>query len=371
MKSILTSLVMIISFPLFLLCAGSCQAGEKPSVRLLWPVPPNEAQFEFAGVFSSKNDFPRTKWQKILEAIFGKTPAPKLHHPKSIAVLPDGRILIAEKKARDLRVVDFAKRKVHYLFKSSLPLFGEPTDIALGAQEELYVADRQKGTVLAFDRNLTPLFRLSDQVRFKRIEKIALNRAEGIIYVSDSALSKVFAFDTAGRFLFEFGGQGAQHGQLSAPHGVAVNAEGEVFVADTGNARIEVYEPSGTYLRTFKPGNGATPSPLEKPWDVAFDSRGRLYIIDQGKIAFITCAADGEILIATGASRRSTHLMGFFRPSDIFIDRQGRVLITDDLNERFTTWQILTADYLADHPIRKEDIDQLLAYMEKLKKEQE
>ena len=79
--------------------------------------------------------------------------------------------------------------------------------------------------------------------------------ANGDVFVSDSYVnSRAVQFTAAGRFVRIFAGRkGSRAGELSAPHGVAVDAGGRVFVADSGNKRIAVLGKNGTFVKHLAP----------------------------------------------------------------------------------------------------------------------
>src|SRR5271165_6293416 len=72
---------------------------------------------------------------------------------------------------------------------------------------------------------------------------IAASPATGNLYVSEVGNDRVQEFSSAGSFIAAFGSAGSGSGQLSDPRGVAVSSAGNVFVADTGNARAEEWLP--------------------------------------------------------------------------------------------------------------------------------
>ena len=69
------------------------------------------------------------------------------------------------------------------------------------------------------------------------------------------------------------------------------------------------------------------------------------------------------------AKEPTNHSMGLNRPTDIHIDSKDRIIITDDLNNRFSVWQVLTKTYLAENPITDDDLEALNSYIEKRKSE--
>ena len=121
--------------------------------------------------------------------------------------------------------------------------------------------------------------------------------SEGNVFVADSfnhRIRKIDASETittiAGTGTPGFSGDGGQGGnaQISTPTGVAVDADGHVFIADAFNRRVRMISPDG--IITTVAGNGgigsgdggpATEAGVE-PWDVAVDAEGNLYIADAG-----------------------------------------------------------------------------------------
>src|SRR6202521_3240089 len=77
--------------------------------------------------------------------------------------------------------------------------------------------------------------------------------AEGDAFISDGYInSRVGKVDKHGRWLKSFGEPGDGPGQLDTPHGIAADAQGNVYVANRGDSRIEVFDGEGKYLRQIK-----------------------------------------------------------------------------------------------------------------------
>ena len=74
---------------------------------------------------------------------------------------------------------------------------------------------------------------------------------DGNLYVTDTGNHRVQVFNADGIFLREFGGAGNQPGQLSEPVGIAINDIGEVFIADSWNRRVQVFSTEGLYRREW------------------------------------------------------------------------------------------------------------------------
>lgn len=79
---------------------------------------------------------------------------------------------------------------------------------------------------------------------------MAVNK-DGNLYVTDHGNHRVQAYDKFGAFITEFGSKGTKDGQFTGPTGIAVDQSGIVFVADWENHRIQVFSADGTFLAKF------------------------------------------------------------------------------------------------------------------------
>jgi ABC-type Fe3+ transport system permease subunit len=112
------------------------------------------------------------------------------------------------------------------------------------------------------------------------------NRAEGLgigpsdhVYVADSCNHRIQVFDREGRFLRMHGRAGSASGALSYPYDVRVEPDGTQFICEFGNSRISIVDARDQLVEIIG-GAGAEPGRFANPWAVAFDSRGNLYVAD-------------------------------------------------------------------------------------------
>jgi streptogramin lyase len=95
---------------------------------------------------------------------------------------------------------------------------------------------------------------------FRQVTDVAWDAA-GETFISDGYInSRVAKYDKNGRWMKSFGEPGSGPGQLNTPHSIATDAKGNVYVANRGNARIEVFDSDGNYLRQIK---------INEPFDYA------------------------------------------------------------------------------------------------------
>jgi sugar lactone lactonase YvrE len=104
----------------------------------------------------------------------------------------------------------------------------------------------------------------------------------GDIYVVDSGSSQVKKFDSNGKLLLSWGSIGSGNGQLLHPHGIFVGTK-YVFVADTGNARIDMFDKdNGSFIYSWG-GYGDSEGMFHTPVGLAADSQGNLLVADSGR----------------------------------------------------------------------------------------
>jgi hypothetical protein len=158
---------------------------------------------------------------------------------------------------------------------------------------------------------------------------VAIGR-DGQVYVVDSGNHQVAVFDASGQRTTSLGMMGSDEGQFLDPLGIDTGPGGDVYVADKGNKRIVVFDANGDYRRKL---TLSVDDEAVVPVDVAVDARGQtLFITDNAAHRVAVFDVRGKFLHAFGAEGDAD---GQFRfPATIDVDAAGNVYVVDVLNAR-------------------------------------
>jgi DNA-binding beta-propeller fold protein YncE/cytochrome c-type biogenesis protein CcmH/NrfG len=159
---------------------------------------------------------------------------------------------------------------------------------------------------------------------------IAIDK-EGNVYVADTFNHRIQVFTPEGDFLRQFGGEGAQAGSFRFPKAVAFDEAGFLFVADTGNHRVQKFTRQGEFLLEFG-GLGRAEGRLNAPGGLALDPKGNLYVADTQNHRIQKFTAEGEWLTSWGVI--GTEHKQFVEPTGISVDREGKIWVADTENHR-------------------------------------
>lgn len=158
---------------------------------------------------------------------------------------------------------------------------------------------------------------------------------DGSFYVSDGYKNtRIVKFAADGRYEFEWGTKGEAPGQFHLPHGIAVDAQGHVYVCDRSNARLQVFDDRGRFIHQWKGPQ------IGRPYGVDVAPDGHVFIIDGGEPSLkpsergkaVELDADGRVLDTFGSSGREP---GQFQLGhDIAIAPDGSVYVAEGTGKR-------------------------------------
>jgi DNA-binding beta-propeller fold protein YncE len=144
--------------------------------------------------------------------------------------------------------------------------------------QDIYVALPGYNLVRKFDQSGQVLFEWgsmgSSEGEFNRPRDVAVHPINGNVYVLDSNNNRVQVFNNSGTFLFSF------HGDFVTPYGIDIDQEGIfVYITNTGESDVQKFDSNGNYIETWG-SRGADPGQFRWPRGVSVDSIGNVYVAD-------------------------------------------------------------------------------------------
>lgn len=337
------AIAVAIGVALPVILAGCTTAPvQQKDTKLVWPPPPQPARIKFVRSITSERDLTSdTTFSEHLAAFLTgeKMPSGRIAEPAGIAVSDDGqRLYVSDMMQQAVFRFDFGAKKF-----TKFGDVGVPSGIALDAQENLYVVDTASKSVRAFARDGKQVKEFSDPA-FQRPNGLAIDKARGRVYVVDTGGGdgkehNVKIYDLAGKRIGAIGGApGGEFGSFNFPTYVALDAEGNVFVSDTLNSRVQKFDPEGKFVTSF--GQlGTNWGEFDKPKGVAVDSFGNLYVVDSGWSNVQIFNPKGQVLLFFGGRGPIPGMMK--NPLALAIDKSNHIYVGDYLNHRIGVYELV------------------------------
>jgi uncharacterized protein (TIGR03663 family) len=295
------------------------------------------------------------------DQVFGSERYPLgLNAPRAIARGIQADLYIAD--SRNHRILQIASdgsllRQVGSLadaFTGDAPIgtFNEPWGVAVGPDGSVYVSDTWNHRIQKFTQDLTPVKMWGqygqpvpgDSVSassFWGPRGIAVD-VNGNVLVADTGNKRIVVFDKDGNYITEFGSAGFDPGQFDEPVGVAVAPGGTVYVTDTWNQRIQSFIPSedGTfYFPTLQwDVNGWFGQSLDNKPLIAVGANEHVFITDPEGYRVIEFTADGQFVRTWGDFGNGPAEIGL--AAGITVDQLGFVWVTDAGNNRILRYKL-------------------------------
>lgn len=318
-----------------------------PTADLTWPLPPDPPRVRWLAEYTdlAKVKKPEVKKKTWLDRMTGtKTPDEKqeLRKPYGIATDSRGRIYTADTELKVVYMIDPVNRIIETRESSSRAPLSLPAGVALDSADRLFVSDADLHTIVCFSAKGQPIAHFGTSA-LGRPGGIAIDKVRNRLYVADAKQSKIVIFDTNSmELLGEMGGPSTpgkrEKGRFTGPTNVALDREGNVYVADTGNYRVQVMDGTGKFLRSFG-AQGDRPGEFIRPKGIAVDSQGHVYVADAEFNNFQILSREGQPLLAVGtlgAGRGEFALV-----TGLWIDARDRIYTTEMFHGRIQVFQYL------------------------------
>ena len=202
---------------------------------------------------------------------------------------------------------------------------GHPGAIAVDPQGAVLVLD-DTGRLQRFDANGTFLGKRTygigtGDAQFDFPQGMALDR-EGNLYVTDAMNNRVQKFDPGGTFVTTWGRKGSGQGEFDFPDHVALNPAGNVYITDGFNNRVQKFDGNGTFLGMWGT-TGTGEGQFERILGIAIDQRGNVYVSDNQPGRIEKFDPNGRFLGQWGSTGSGNGQFAF--AGGLAVDSQGNI----------------------------------------------
>jgi sugar lactone lactonase YvrE len=316
----------------------ACSNTKPPpgSVNLVWPDPPDEPRVRYITSVSQPSDlgFKRSGFSRFANWLIGAEKGnEKFSKPFGIALDEADNLCVTDTGANLVSFFDTVHKRWHHWTDAGKIRFASPVAVAKHG-DTLFVADSALGAIIAFD--------IKGELLFFR--KDGLGRPAGLavagdkLFVADSQLNAILVFDLTGKLLTQFGKRGAGPGEFNFPTHVTADPRGFLLVTDSMNGRIQILDFEGNCKGVIgSPGDSS--GHFGRPKGVAVDSFGRVYVVDGLFDNLQIFERAGRLLLSVGEAGAKPG--EFWLPNGIAISRDNRIFIADSYNRRVQVYKYI------------------------------
>ena len=320
---------------------GGC-ASEKPAPTTtvnrsyaFWPPFPQEPRIVFLKSYTTNADLEpgKTKFDEIL---YGKEAQQEslIQHPYGVDMV-DGKIYVCDTKS-GVVILDLHKKQMSVMGVSGAVQVTKPVDIAIAPDGRRYVADSQRECVYVFGPN----DQFQAQIGHAGLKPVSVAVHGNELYVSDFKANQVEVFDrNTGQSLRMIGGPGQEKGKFVCPVGVDVDKDGNVYVDDIINCRIQKFTPDGKKVTLSIGQLGDRPGTFTRPKHLAVDSEGTIYVVDAAFQNVQMFNQQGKGLLFFGSA--GSHPGAMDMPAGICVHEGDLDLFANDIPPAFDAQRLI------------------------------
>jgi DNA-binding beta-propeller fold protein YncE len=332
--------------------------------KLVWPSPPNIARLKFldfyAGMKIDRSVAKKKRKLSWMDRLAGTKPKDmtdliktfpyQLISPYGIAIDSHGLVYVADQRVGAVFIFNTKTRDVQLIRNGREATFGLVNGVAIDDDDRVFVSDGKLHRVLVFNTKWVggkPTYEVANVITegLKDPVGLAIDTGNRFLYVVDTQQDQVLVYDADSlKLLRRIGTGGRNHwlttpGDFAAPSNVAVDKEGNVYVTDTLNNRVEIFDADGEFISLFgKHGDG--PGYFARPKGIAIDCDGHIWVVDQYQDRVQAFDREGQLLMYVGG--HGNYPGQFASAVGIAIDKNNRVFVTDQYPGRLQMFRYVT-----------------------------
>jgi DNA-binding beta-propeller fold protein YncE len=327
--------------------------------NLVWPQPPAIARLRYLDYFSAEKkplekqkEVKKKSWMDRMAGVdpneaakrAGTKPRFQLGTPYGLAVDSKGMLYVADTKVGAVFIFNPENRDAEFIKHGVDARFGRIFGLVIDDADRLFVSDGQYNHVLVFNPEHKLEGQFGDGV-MNDPAGLAVDEDNRFLYVANTGTDQILVYDAdTFKLLRKIGTPGKNHtlttpGDFSEPTNVAVDKDGNLFVSDTMNDRIEVFDAEGAFIRTFGK-NGDGPGEFTRPKGIAIDCDNHVWVADAMMNRLQVFTPEGALRMVVGGFG---WLPGQFQAlAGLTIDKQNRIFTSEQYMGRVQMFRYVT-----------------------------
>lgn len=338
----------------------------------VWPSPEEPRFYWEQTIRSSADVVAETRAELLRRVATGETMAGKpLEKPYGVAA-HEGLLFVSDTLARRVHAFDIPGKRYFVIGDKGVGALAKPLAVAV-ANGLLYVCDATGKRVVVFDLEGNYKMSIGNKEELSRPSGITLSKDGSRLYVVDTGgvdtdRHRIMTYDAkTGEHLFEIGTRGNDSGDFNLPISAATNANGNIYVVDGGNFRVQAFTPGGEFVKSFGEV-GRMSGHFARPKAIAADQHGNVYVTDSAFANFQIFDENGTLLLFIGQRGESGAPGEYMLPAGIAIDpADGRVYVADQFFRKVEVFR--PAGVPAERPPRESQAPAAAAESKKVPKE--
>jgi DNA-binding beta-propeller fold protein YncE len=323
--------------------AESGTSGEQQ--ELVFPPPPETARFVFERTIVGSADVAvedsESKWRRVLT---GEVDASTSFSKPFDVEACQGYMYVSDTVRRSVHVFDVPTGAYREIGLEEPGLLRKPLGMDVDSDCNLYVVDGSMKRVVVYDQDGDYLSAFGGSDMFERPAHVAVDADARYAFVVDTGgvstdQHRIRVFDIAtGEFAYDIGHRGTGDGEFNLPKDIAIGPDGRLYVVDSSNFRVQVFEADGTYVSTFG-SIGVRPGQFSRPKGVATDPDGNVYVTDAAFGNFQIFNPAGQLLLFVGSRSTTAGAAKYMLPAGIAVDEDGRVYMVDQFFRKIDVYR--------------------------------
>lgn len=257
-----------------------------------------------------------------------------LARPRAIAIDAQDRLYIIDFTAR-IQVFDRDGKFLNLCWTTPDFRDGRPSGISIDRQGNLLVSDSHYYCVRVYSpegKELRVLGGASEGPAKLGYVSDCVQDAEGNYFLAEFwPKHRLTKLDPDGKYIKSWGSEGDEPGQFARARALALGPDGNLYVADACNHRVQVFTRDGQLVRIWGE-HGSEPGQLSYPYDLAFGPGGDLYVVEWDNHRVQKFTPDGRSLGCWGEPGRLPGQL--HNPWALAVDSHGRIHVVDTENHR-------------------------------------